>query len=41
MKKVTLFVGSARKKNTYYAAIQFMNNLRALGEVECEIVRLC
>ncbi len=40
MKKVTAFVGSARKKNTYQAVLQFMNNLQALGEVEFEIVRL-
>lgn len=41
MKKITLFVGSARKKNTYHAAVQFKNNLQAQGDVECEIVRLC
>ena len=40
MKKVTAFVGSARKKNTYKAALQFMNKLQALGEVEAEIVVL-
>jgi multimeric flavodoxin WrbA len=40
MKKVTAFVGSARKKNTYKAVVQFMNNLQALGEVETEIVAL-
>jgi multimeric flavodoxin WrbA len=40
MKKVTAFVGSARKKNTYNAVLQFMNNLQALGDVEFEIVRL-
>ena len=40
MKKVTAFVGSARKKNTYKAVVQFMNNLQALGDVECEIVVL-
>ena len=40
MKKVTAFVGSARKKNTYKAVLQFMNNLQALGEVEYEIVVL-
>lgn len=40
MKKVTAFVGSARKKNTYRAVLQFMNNLQALGEVEYEIVVL-
>ncbi len=40
MKKVTAFVGSARKKNTYQAIVQFMDNLQALGEVETEIVVL-
>jgi multimeric flavodoxin WrbA len=40
MKKVTAFVGSAHKKNTYQAAVQFLNNLQALGEVEGEIVTL-
>ena len=40
MKKVTAFIGSAHKKNTYKAVEQFMNNLQALGDAECEIVRL-
>ena len=40
MKRVTAFVGSAHRKNTYQAVVQFMNNLQALGEVECEIVTL-
>jgi len=40
MKKVTAFVGSARKKHTYNAVQQFMGNLQSLGDVECEIVRL-
>jgi multimeric flavodoxin WrbA len=40
MKKVTAFVGSARKKNTYKAVVQFMNNLQDLGEAEVEIVAL-
>ncbi len=40
MKKVTAFVGSARKRNSYKAVLQFLNNLQALGEVECEIVLL-
>ena len=40
MKKVTAFVGSARKKNTNGAVVQFMSNLQALGEVEIEIVVL-
>jgi multimeric flavodoxin WrbA len=40
MKKVTAFVGSARKKNTHHAVVQFLNNLQALGDVEYEIVTL-
>jgi multimeric flavodoxin WrbA len=40
MKKVTAFIGSARKKNTYKAVVQFMNNLQKLGDVEYEIVFL-
>jgi multimeric flavodoxin WrbA len=40
MKKVTAFVGSIGKKHTYKAAEQFLNNLRALGDVETEIVKL-
>jgi len=40
MKKVTAFVGTARKKHTYYAVRQFLNSLQSLGDVECEIVAL-
>lgn len=40
MKKVTAFVGSARKKHTYNAVVQFLNNLQSMGDVEYEIVRL-
>jgi multimeric flavodoxin WrbA len=40
MKKVTAIVGSARKKNTYKAVVQFMNNLQVMGDVEFEIARL-
>lgn len=40
MKRVTVFVSSARKKNTYFSVEQFLDNLRALGEVESEIVVL-
>jgi len=40
MKRVTAFVGSARKKNTHKAVEQFLNDLQALGEVEYEIVTL-
>ena len=40
MKKVTAFVGTARKKHTYYAAHQFLSSLQSLGDVEYEIVAL-
>ncbi len=40
MKRVTAFVGSARKKSTYDAVCQFLENLRSLGDVEYEIVAL-
>jgi multimeric flavodoxin WrbA len=40
MKKVTAFVGSARKKSTYNAARQFLVTLQSLGDVEYEIVAL-
>jgi multimeric flavodoxin WrbA len=40
VKKVTAFVGSARKKHTYNAAAQLLNNLQSIGDVETEIVRL-
>ncbi len=40
MKKVIAFVGSAHKRNTYKAAVQFLKNLQALGDVEYEIVTL-
>lgn len=40
MKKVTAFVGSARKKYTYKAVQQFMDYLQALGDIEYEIVTL-
>jgi multimeric flavodoxin WrbA len=40
MKRVTAFVGSARKRNTYRAALQFLDNLQALGGVEYEIAVL-
>jgi multimeric flavodoxin WrbA len=39
-KRVTAFVGSARKKHTSNAVRQFLENLRSLGEVETEIVAL-
>jgi multimeric flavodoxin WrbA len=41
MKKVTVFVGSARKNGlTYAAAREFLDNLRSLGDVQDEIVVL-
>jgi len=40
MKRVTAFVGSARKKYTYDAVRQFLDDLQSLGDVECEIVAL-
>ncbi len=40
MKRVTAFVGSARKKHTYDAVRQFLNNLRSLGDIEYEIITL-
>jgi multimeric flavodoxin WrbA len=38
--KVTAFVGSARKKHTYDATELFLQKLKSVGDVECEIVRL-
>jgi multimeric flavodoxin WrbA len=40
MKKITVFVGSARKKLTYDVAVQFLEKLKSFGEVESEIVVL-
>jgi multimeric flavodoxin WrbA len=40
VKKVTAFVGSARRKHTYSAVREFLDGLEALGGVECEIVAL-
>ncbi len=40
MNKVTAFVGTARKQHTYYAVRRFLDNLKTLGDVECEIVAL-
>ena len=40
MKKVTAFVGSARRKNTFHSVEQFLNNLQKLGDLEYEIVFL-
>jgi multimeric flavodoxin WrbA len=40
MKRITAFVGSARKAHTYDAVVQFLEHLQAHGEIETEIVRL-
>jgi multimeric flavodoxin WrbA len=40
MKRVTAFVGSARKKHTYDAVERFLHNLQSMGDVEYEIIRL-
>ncbi len=40
VKKVTAFVGSARRRHTYNAVREFLERLEALGDVESEIVRL-
>jgi multimeric flavodoxin WrbA len=40
MKRVTAFVGSARKRHTYDAVVQFLGKLQSMGDVEYEIVRL-
>ena len=40
MKKVTAFVGSARKKHTHAAVVQLLSNLQSMGDLEYEIVRL-
>ena len=38
--KVTAFIGSGRKRHSYYASEKFLQNLQALGNVEYELVRL-
>ncbi len=40
MKKITAFVGSARKQHTHHAVLQLFTNLRAMGDIECEIIAL-
>jgi multimeric flavodoxin WrbA len=40
MKKITAFVGSARKKHTYNAVAQFLSNLQSMDDFEVEAVRL-
>jgi multimeric flavodoxin WrbA len=39
-KRITAFVGTARKKSTHNAVRQFLDNLKSLGNVEYEIVVL-
>jgi hypothetical protein len=36
MKRVTAFVGSARKGHTHDAVVQFLSNLQAMGDIEVE-----
>ncbi|MHB0875868.1 MAG: flavodoxin family protein [Anaerolineae bacterium] len=40
MKRITAFVGSAGKRHTHGAVVQFMSNLQTLSDVEYEIVAL-
>ena len=40
MKKITAFVGSARKKHTYNAVVKFLSTLQSMGDIDYEIVRL-
>lgn len=40
MKKVTAFVGSSRKRNTYRAVEQYLDNMSTLGDFDTEIVVL-
>ena len=40
MKKITAFIATPRKRSTYHATRQFLDNLKTLGEVESEIVSL-
>ncbi len=40
MKKVTGFVGSGHRHNTHKAVVQFMQYLKAFGDVETEILTL-
>jgi multimeric flavodoxin WrbA len=40
VKKVTAFVGTARKQHTYYAVQHFLEHLKSLGDIEYEIVAL-
>jgi len=38
--KISAFVGSAQKNHTYDASLQFMKNLKKIGDVEYELVQL-
>lgn len=40
MKRIIAFVGSARKRHTFNAALQFLSSLQSFGDVEYEIVSL-
>lgn len=40
MKKVTAFIGSAQKRATYRAVLEFEKNLKRLGDVDFEVVFL-
>ena len=40
MKKITAFVGSARKGHTYDAVAKFLVYLQSMGDIEYDIVRL-
>lgn len=37
---VVILVGSVRKGHTYNASMQFAENLKVYGDIECEIIRL-
>lgn len=41
MKRVTAFIGSARRKATYQAVQEFERNLKELGSIDFEYVFLC
>jgi multimeric flavodoxin WrbA len=38
--KITAFIGSGRKKHTYFATEKFLKNLQSKGDIEYEIVQL-
>jgi multimeric flavodoxin WrbA len=40
MKKITIFIGSARKRTTYEAVVEFAKNMKKYGEFEIEHVFL-